>query len=218
VTNFGLNTVAVIDTATNLVILSIPVGGSTPLHIAITPDGTRVYVTNSSSGNVSVIDTATNTVIGLIFTGSSPIGIAITPDGTKAYVAKSTTNSVAVIDIATNTVLTSIPGFNQPTGVATFQASQASVTGHCKTNEFIFQTELYNLITWSAPQGFLPIQYLIFRDAAHTNLLGSVNNNTFKFIDHNRKKNRTYTYYVVAVTSSGSLIPIGNVTVTSNCQ
>src|SRR5437870_2398375 len=57
------NTVSVIDTATNTVIATIPVGLN-PFGVAITPDGTRAYVVNhgadfeGSHGTVSVIDTA----------------------------------------------------------------------------------------------------------------------------------------------------------------
>ena len=76
-TDASSNTVSVIDTATNTVVATIPVGDH-PFGIAITPDGTRAYVTDIISRTVSVIDTATNTVV-----ATSPIeepfGIAITP-------------------------------------------------------------------------------------------------------------------------------------------
>ena len=56
--------------------------GESPQGVAVTPDGTRAYVTNLSSDTVSVIDTATNSVIGSpIAVGWEPKGIAITPDG-----------------------------------------------------------------------------------------------------------------------------------------
>ena len=42
------NTVSVIDTATNTVVATIPVGGN-PFGVAITPDGTRAYVTDFTS-------------------------------------------------------------------------------------------------------------------------------------------------------------------------
>lgn len=71
---------SVINTTTNTVVgLPIMVGNN-PQGIAITPDGTRVYVTNNTSNNVSVIDTATNTIIDPpIMVGDGPAGIAITP-------------------------------------------------------------------------------------------------------------------------------------------
>jgi YVTN family beta-propeller protein len=62
-----------INTATNKVIATIPVGGS---GIAITPDGRYGYL---AGGNVSVIDTATNTVVDTITVGSNPVAVAIVP-------------------------------------------------------------------------------------------------------------------------------------------
>jgi YVTN family beta-propeller protein len=55
------NTVSVIDTATNTVIGGPIMVGRVPTGVAVTPDGTKVYVANNS-GSVSVIATATNTV------------------------------------------------------------------------------------------------------------------------------------------------------------
>jgi DNA-binding beta-propeller fold protein YncE len=46
--------VAVIDTATNTVIAPIPVGDG-PWSVAVSPNGTRGYVTNLVDGTVSVI-------------------------------------------------------------------------------------------------------------------------------------------------------------------
>jgi YVTN family beta-propeller protein len=95
--------------ATNTVVATIPVGPIpfAPIGIAITPDGTRVYVTNAgdpfdvASGTVAVIDTATNTVVATI-PDLGAFGVAITPDGARAYVAN---GIVSVIDTATNTVV-----------------------------------------------------------------------------------------------------------------
>ena len=57
----GITTVSVIDTATNNVTATVTVGNN-PFGVAVTPDGTKVYVANRVSNNVSVIDTATNNV------------------------------------------------------------------------------------------------------------------------------------------------------------
>src|SRR5262245_16410651 len=61
VTNSTDNTVSVIDSSTNTVTATIPVG-STPRGIAVTPNSAVAYVANALSNNVSVIDTASNTV------------------------------------------------------------------------------------------------------------------------------------------------------------
>lgn len=55
-------TVVVIDTDTNTVITEIPIGSDihdAPFFPAVTPDGTRVYVTNTGNNAVAVIDTLT---------------------------------------------------------------------------------------------------------------------------------------------------------------
>ncbi|MDV6278429.1 YncE family protein, partial [Rhodococcus erythropolis] len=65
-----------IETATNTVIgAPIPVGNG-PVGVAITPNGTHAYVTNTGGNAVSVIETATNTVIGApIPVGNGPVGV-----------------------------------------------------------------------------------------------------------------------------------------------
>ena len=49
VAGFNSNTVSVIDTATNTVTATVPVGGR-PSGVAVTPDGAFVYVANLLGG------------------------------------------------------------------------------------------------------------------------------------------------------------------------
>ena len=109
VTNFDTaGTVSVIDTATNTVVATVAVG-SLPTGVAVTPDGTHVYVANSNDNTVSVIRTATNTVVKTIPVGTFPDYVAVTPDGTKVYVTNSGSNNVSVIHRPGNTVVKTIP-------------------------------------------------------------------------------------------------------------
>ncbi|MEU2113529.1 beta-propeller fold lactonase family protein [Streptomyces sp. NPDC019507] len=127
VANNVSDNVSVIDTATNTVAVTIPVGDGSR-GVGVTPDGTRVYVANLSSdtvsvidtatNTVSVIDTATNTVTATVPVGNLPFGVAVTPDGTRAYVANELDDTVSVIDTATHTVLATVPVGTQPAGVA----------------------------------------------------------------------------------------------------
>jgi len=110
-------TVSVIDTATNTLIATVPVG-SYPFGVAVNPTETKVYVANRGSSTVSVIDTATNTVTATIPVESGANGIAVTPDGKKVYVTNFDTNTVSVIDAATNTVTATVPVGSYPFGVA----------------------------------------------------------------------------------------------------
>ena len=76
VSNGGDANVSVIDTATNQVATTIPVG-QRPWNMALTPDGKKLYVANGRSHNVSVIDTATRTKLRDVAVGKLPWGVVI---------------------------------------------------------------------------------------------------------------------------------------------
>jgi len=76
---------SVIDTASNTVTATIPVGTGAS-GVVFSPDGTHAYVTNFSDGTISVIDTATNAVTTTITVGGGRCSAAITPDGKNLYV------------------------------------------------------------------------------------------------------------------------------------
>lgn len=99
--------VSVIDTETNEVVTTVPVG-SGPTGAAVTPEDAFAYVTDFLLDEVSVIDTRTNEVVATIPVGDAPIAVAITPDGAFAYVANSGSSTVSVIETATNTVVKTI--------------------------------------------------------------------------------------------------------------
>src|SRR5919205_597221 len=103
----GSNAVAVIDTTTNTVITTIPVG-SQPISVDVTPNGAFVYVANQLSASISVIATATNTVVTTIPGITAPLTLTITPNGASVYVS-TVFNGVQVIATASNTVVAAVP-------------------------------------------------------------------------------------------------------------
>jgi YVTN family beta-propeller protein len=111
------DTVSVVDSATNVVTATIPVG-LFPGGIAITPDGIFAYVTNSGSNTISVIATATNTVVATLPAGPAPVGLAVTPNGKFVYVVNSSSNTVFVVATATNTTVASITVGSNPRNIA----------------------------------------------------------------------------------------------------
>ena len=116
VTNQDDHEVSVIDTATNAFAVPNMQAQVQPFGIAITPDGTRAYV--SSFDTVHVIDTQTDIVATTIAVGQVGRGVALTPDGTRAYVVHNADDNVSVIDTASNTVVTTIAVGDHPDGIA----------------------------------------------------------------------------------------------------
>ncbi|MGB9926845.1 MAG: PKD domain-containing protein [Methanosarcina sp.] len=117
IANEESNNISVIDTGTNRVTATIPVG-SNPAATAINPDGTKLYAVNSHSNNVSVIDTATNTVSATVPVGNSPQGIIISPNGKRVYVTNLVSNSISIINTLTNTVISTVNTGKSPSGIA----------------------------------------------------------------------------------------------------
>jgi YVTN family beta-propeller protein len=116
ITNNDSNSVSVINTATNTVIATIPIGYG-PFGVSVSPDGGRVYIGSFGINTVGVIETATNTVIATIPSGPSS-GIATSQDGRRVYVANFYDQTLSVIDTMTNTVIATVPGVGaSPYGV-----------------------------------------------------------------------------------------------------
>ena len=131
ITNHGASSVSVIDTATNTVITTIPVGLH-PYGVAVNASGTQAYVTNEGAHSVAVINTATNTVTATVQVGITPEGVAVNPAGTRVYVANWNSDTVSVIDTATNTVIATVAVGRCPGGVAVNPAgTTVYVTNEC---------------------------------------------------------------------------------------
>ena len=77
-----------------------------PTAIAITPNGSEVYVTNYNSGTVSAIATATASVSTVALPGTTPhpVALATTFDSSHVYVADRTNSFIDDIAVATNAV------------------------------------------------------------------------------------------------------------------
>jgi YVTN family beta-propeller protein len=158
----GPGTVLVIDTATNTVVATVPVG-SGPLGVAVTPDGKHAYVTNDNSNTVSVIDTVTNMVGTTVTVGASPVGVAITPDGKQAYVANDTPSlicsipgTVSVIATATNTVVATVTVGVCPSGVAVTPDGKHAYVANSGDNTVSVIDTASNTVGTTVAAGYFP--------------------------------------------------------------
>jgi YVTN family beta-propeller protein len=100
--------------------------GTSPIGIATSLDGSKVYIANqgdgSAAGTVSVVNTqrisAVTPILANINVGTLPTGVALTPDGSKVYVANNSDGTVSVINTATNSVIKTITVGAGPMSVA----------------------------------------------------------------------------------------------------
>lgn len=73
-------------------------------------------------------------------------------------------------------------------------------------NEFATQTDIINILIWNAPiSGSTPVAYQIYRNRALTELIAVIPaaHDHLHFEEHNRKKGKKYSYFVVTVDKEG---------------
>ncbi|MFH1141941.1 MAG: YncE family protein, partial [Chloroflexota bacterium] len=137
-----------------------------PNKPVVSPDGTRLYVPNGTSGNVSVVDTWSNTVVATIGGVGDARDTAITPDGSRVYVSNSSDGSFSVINTATNTLAASVAvGGNfvngialSPNGMRAYMSVFDNYNGYLKVvdtdpSSGTYHTVLASLLLAAAPAG-----------------------------------------------------------------
>ena len=237
----GANFVIPITVATNTPQLPGLVVGNGPFGIAITPDQSPVAFWTSSADEANTLRITfdgSNSVspVGTIATYAWDFG-----DGTTAttnnpiivhtYATEGTfvvtltvTNSAgtSTIQLFTGQTMSNNGGplaiLTQPIGVLSNVEDlfpPARVCGRQKKNIFATQTDIVNIITWKSPrQGAVPTSYRIYRDKALTRLIRIIPaDSKLRFEDHNRKKGKTYTYFIVSVDALGRVSKPASVTV-----
>src|SRR5690606_24383141 len=115
--------------------------------LALSADGRRLYVVNTTSHSVTVVNTATHARILDIEVGLEPSSIALRPDGLEAWVSNHVSDSVSVIDLdrsspTFHTVMATITDaapngatrFDEPAGIA-FASNDKAYVALSSTNE-----------------------------------------------------------------------------------
>jgi DNA-binding beta-propeller fold protein YncE len=114
--------VAVVDVGKRAYVGAIPIAGNAVTDVAVSPDGTRLYVTCEESqefaqanptpatdqivGSITVVDAAKATtapasaVLGHAFVGRAPVRTIVSPDGSTLWVTVRGSNAVVALDTA----------------------------------------------------------------------------------------------------------------------
>ena len=98
-----------IDTSTDQVTFTLSTQGFNPSGLAISPDGTRAYVTNyTANGSLLFVDIAGRKVTGSIPLPPYPRNLFLTPDGSQLWVNYLASNTISIIDTLTNSVASTL--------------------------------------------------------------------------------------------------------------
>ncbi len=89
----------------------------TPLNLAVTPDGTRLFVTCEEGDSVVVLDTRAHRKLAEIPVGGQPNSVAFSPDGLRAWVTNRLSDSVTEISVAALRAVRTVPVGDEPHGV-----------------------------------------------------------------------------------------------------
>lgn len=83
-----------------------------PGEIAISAEGSRLYVTCEASNELRMVDTHTGAILKSVSVGRVPRGLTLSPDGSWVFVANSWDDNITVVDAAGFAVLRTLPAGN----------------------------------------------------------------------------------------------------------
>lgn len=166
------NSIAIIDTATNAPVGSIPISAGPPQFVAFTPDGRFAYVTvadeHAKIGNVVLaIDAETHAVEATIPV-ASPFGIAVRPDGSEVYVGSHNTDDVTIIDTATNKIVRQVAVKANPHSVSfSPDGRRAYLANHMSNVVTVLDAANQGTVIGEIPVGAMPHNIAMSPDRAH---------------------------------------------------
>lgn len=116
----GVDTVQVLNPATNEITARIPVGFS-PHQPFFPPRSKLALVIVQGPNLLALIDLASEKVVGNVEVGKFPHWVATTLDGSTAFVTNEQGNSISIVDLATRKVTATLPIGNAPRKIIVVQ-------------------------------------------------------------------------------------------------
>jgi YVTN family beta-propeller protein len=161
VTNEDSQDLTVIDTRTDTVVATIPVG-TRPRGVRVSPDGRTIFVALSGSpkcpptmpdaeceklkadkskDGVAVVDAAARKVSRVLPGGSDPEAFDISLDGATLFVSNEDAGTASIVDVASGKIRATVPVGKEPEGVRVQPDGKAVwVTGETDHNVTILDT------------------------------------------------------------------------------
>jgi serine/threonine-protein kinase len=176
-----INLVDVINTRTTKALQEIPVEQK-PYALAVTPDGTSVWVPSHDAGALDIIVVASNTVTEKLPVARNPHWVAFSPDGRTAYLANHESNVLSVIDVASRAVITTIPVGTSPHSVAVSPDGAQVVVVCFDSNDVYFIDTATNQVVGTTPVGTNP-QDISYSADGHYLYTANVQSDTVSVLD-----------------------------------
>jgi YVTN family beta-propeller protein len=154
----GGNNISVVNMATQSVTSVPPAGAATlpalvsPAALALSKDGSTLYVVSQSNNTVSLMNTSTFAIEATLATGSYPAAVAVGPSGRAFYVANQADNTVSVYSTATNSLLKTITVGSGPSAFA-FAPGRVFVANQFSNDVTVINGDLSVVGTFAAQAG-----------------------------------------------------------------
>ncbi|MBZ5727175.1 MAG: hypothetical protein LAP87_19525 [Acidobacteriia bacterium] len=88
-----------------------------PIDVALSSDGSRLYVVCEGTDELVAVDPVTLAVVARVRVGHRPRGIALSPDGSRIYVTNSWSDTVTELDGTSLAVTRTLPAGWEPIGL-----------------------------------------------------------------------------------------------------
>jgi len=123
-----------VNTQTNAVTRTYTPGGM-PQRLAVSPDGSELYVANEASG-LNVINVASGQITSVSF-GTAGYGVGMTPDGAQLYVMLPDAGEVRILDRTTRALVKTLTIGGRPRNVAFTKKGDAALVTNEQSVTFI---------------------------------------------------------------------------------
>jgi len=106
-----------------------------PIQMALSRDGRRLFVACENSDEVLVMDTTVRRVVNSMKTGKSPFGVALSPDERRLYVSNRWDDNVTVVNAGSMEVIRQIPVGDDPHGLVTDETGRYLFVANLGTDD-----------------------------------------------------------------------------------
>ena len=132
-------------------------------NVAVSPDGTKLYITNPLTGALFVRKSDGVTLLAAVPVMGLPSGVFVPPNGSAVYVT-STANTLYAVSTATDTVTAKITLPHSPTAIAFSPDSTTAYLSVPLSNALLVMSVASNTVIATIPLGLEPYNAVVSAD------------------------------------------------------